>query len=209
MSKSNLMKLGIVSMSAGLILAACDTDDSDTTPMQEETTENTEPLEETPADDSTGDNGEGEVGEETPQTDSPGIENMEFSITLDNALEIFYETFGSEEINIDQIDFDDDNGRYLYEISGWDGEFEYELDIDAETGEVVQQEQEQDTETNDILDLAGLITPSEAMEIALEASGAGYVEEWQLELENGQTFFDVDIENGTDQKVNAQTGELR
>lgn len=204
MTKTIALRLSMLSLSAGVLLAACDTAETptDPAPMEEDTTEtdDTEPIEETPADDS--------VDETPAQTDSPGIEGMTFSITLDDAIDLFYETFGSEDINIEQIEFDDDDSRYLYEFDGWDGEFEYELDIDAETGEIVKQEQEQDSDTDDILDLEGIITPNEAMDAALEASGSGYVEEWQLEVEDGRTIYDIDIEEGEDQDVDAHTGDV-
>ena len=226
MTRSKALRLGMLSMSAGLLLAACDTDDTptDPAPMEEDTTEtdDTEPIEETPADDEgtddmsdteddsmgTDDSEESSADETPAQTDSPGIEGMTFSITLDDAIDLFYETFGSEDINIEQISFDDDDGRYLYEIDGWDGEFEYELDIDAETGEIVKQEQEEETDTDDVLDLDGIITPNEAMDAALEASGSGYVQEWQLEVENDRTIYEIDVEGGEDQDVDAHSGDV-
>lgn len=226
MTRSKALRLGMLSMSAGLLLAACDTP-ADETPTEEDTTEtnDTEPIEETPADDEGTDDSMDETEtdtddmngteddsagtEDTPaQTDSQGIEGMTFSTTLDDAIDLFYETFGSEDINIEQIDFDDDDGRYLYEFDGWDGEFEYELDIDAETGEIVKQEQEEETDTDDILNLEGIITPNEAMDAALEASGSGYVEEWQLEVENDRTIYDIDVEGGEDQDVDAHSGDV-
>ncbi|MER2063180.1 MAG: PepSY domain-containing protein [Alkalibacterium sp.] len=221
MSKGKAIKFGLLSLSAGVLLAACNGEDepTDMNPIEEETTEtdDTEPIEEQPAEDTEDGTGESDVTDESEtdatydsaaQTDSPGIEGMTFSITLDEAIDLFYETFGSEDTNIEQIEFDDDNGRYLYEFDGWDGEFEYELDIDAETGEIVKQEQEQDSETDDILELEGIVTPNEAMDAALEASGSGYVEEWKLEVENGQTIYDIDIEDGEDQKIDAVSGDV-
>lgn len=219
MFKVKAVKYGLLSLSAGLLLAGCNGEDEPTemNPIEEETTEtdDTDPIEEQPAEeteDDTGDSDMNDADEEATdteaQTDSPGIEGMTFSVTLEDAIATFYETFGSEDINIEQIEFDDDNGRYLYEFDGWDGEFEYELDIDAETGDIVKQEQEQDSDTDDILELEGIITPNEAMDAALDASGSGYVEEWQLEVENNQTIYDIDIEGGEDQDVDAASGDV-
>jgi uncharacterized membrane protein YkoI len=112
-------------------------------------------------------------------------------------------------LNIDEIEFEREDGRYVYDFEGWDGEFEYEMEIDAQTGEILSQETEADTDHDDILDLDGIISPQEAMAIALEAAGSGYVEEWDLELENGFTVYEVDIEGGEDQDVDAHTGEIR
>ncbi|MDZ7836105.1 MAG: PepSY domain-containing protein [Alkalibacterium sp.] len=184
--------------------------------------DDTEPVEEQPddtggetddmdgTDDSTMDDTDDidEVDEPTSAMDTPGVDGLELPVTLNSSIDIFYETFGSEEINIDSIHFEEDDGRYVYSFEGWDDNFDYELDVDAETSEIIEQEQDEDSDTEDILELEGIITPQEAMEAALEASGSGYVEEWELEVENGQTIYDIDIEDGNDQKIDAMTGDV-
>lgn len=220
------VKLGVLSLTATLLLAACDDGDTlDTTPVEDDTEliddanveegmedaqdDETEDTSDDAVDDANIDEGMDDASDDTDEsTDSRGIEGMTFSVSLEDAIDRFYETFGSEEINIDEIQFDRDNGRFVYEFEGWDGEYEYELDIDAETGEIIQQEQDEADDSEDILELDGIITPQEAMESALDASGSGYVEEWDLEVEDGRTIYDIDIEEGEDQKVDAQTGEV-
>lgn len=212
MSTSKAIRLGVLSLSASLLLAACDDNDTqDTTPVEDDT-------EQTDGDTDAGDDTDDTAADNTPDdetdgaaddaTDSQGIQGMTFSVSLDDAIDQFYETFGSEDINISEIQFDYDDGRYLYEFEGWDGQYEYELDIDAETGEIVQQEQDDDDDSGDTLDLEGIISPEEAMEAALDASGSGYVEEWDLEVEDGRTIYDIDVEGGSDQQVDAQTGDV-
>lgn len=230
MNMTKRMKLMLVSLSSVALMAACGdggaNDSLETTPVPPETTEETETDD---TGDETVDEGaeEGTAEEDTTETDdtgvtddstdasdaqvndpdSPGIENIEFPISVQDAIEIFNNEFGSP--NIDEIEFERDDGRYVYDFEGWDGEFEYEMEIDAQTGEILSQETEADTDHDDILDLDGIISPQEAMAIALEAAGSGYVEEWDLELENGFTVYDVDIEGGEDQEVDAHTGEIR
>lgn len=205
MSNTKSIKYGVLSLSAVLLLAACDDNDTlDTTPADDDT-EMTDDAVEDPtveegmddaADDTSGDTG-----------DSRGLEGMTFAVSLDDAIDLFYETFGSD-ANIEEIQFDRDNGRFVYEMDGWDGEYEYELDIDAETGDVVKQEQDVDDDSDDALDLDGIITPQEAMDAALEASGSGYVEEWTLEVEDGRTLYEVDVQEGDDQEIDALTGDV-
>lgn len=217
MSEHKVIKLGVLSLSAALLLAACgDNDTLDTTPVDEgtEVTDDTvddanidEGMDDT-TDDTSDDAVDDASDDATGSTDSRGLEGMTFEVSLEDAISMFYETFGNETINIDEIQFDRDNGRFVYEFDGWDEEFEYELDIDAETGEIIKQEQDEDDDSDDSLDLDGIITPQEAMESALEAAGSGYVEEWTLEVEGGRTIYDVDVEEGNDQKVDAQTGEV-
>lgn len=237
MNMTKQMKLMLVSLSSVALMAACGDDGANdslgTTPVQPETTEETgtadtgdttveeDTQEDTPQEDA-GDtddsSAEEEVAEDTEEAgdvsegqvsdpDSPGIENIEFPISVQDAIEIFNNEFGSP--NIDEIEFEREDGRYVYDFEGWDGEFEYEMEIDAQTGEILSQETDADTDHDDILDLDGIISPQEAMRIALEAAGSGYVEEWDLELEDGFTVYEVDIEGGEDQDVDAHTGEIR
>lgn len=146
---------------------------------------------------------------EAAPSDGQGIENTEFAISLDQAIETFYSTFGSDTINIDKIEFDKDDGRYKYEISGWDEGFEYDLDVDAETGDVLDQEKDQDNDTDNIIDLGQIISPSEAMSIAITEAGSGYVKDWELDGKiNGNAVYEIDIENGPDQHIDAYTGEI-
>lgn len=222
MTQNKWIKLSVVSLSAALLMAACDTDDTlETTPVDEETTETDngdtadnqtdEDVEETAEEEASTEEDtveEDTTDEDSNMTDSQGLEGMSFAVSLDDAIELFYETFGSEDINIEEIQFERDDNRFVYEFEGWDESNEYELDIDAETGDIIKQEQDDNDDTEDILDLDGIISPEEAMNIALEAAGSGYVEEWKLEVEDGRTVYEIDIEEGDDQEVDAQTGDV-
>ncbi|GEK91271.1 PepSY domain-containing protein [Alkalibacterium kapii] len=206
MSNVKIIKYGMLSLSAGLVLAGCSGEDTtdtmdttDDTSMTEDsgTTENTETT-----DDSMTNN-------DMNQTENKGIQDLDLSVSLNDAVDLFYETFGCENINIDSVQFDADDGRHVYSIDGWDGEFHYELSIDADTSETFEQEQEEDTEQENMINLEEVIMPKEAMDAALEASGSGYVEEWELEVENDQTIYDIDIEGGgNDQTIDALSGDV-
>lgn len=189
MSKTKAVTFGLLTLSAGALLAACDGG---------ETTVEINPDEEMTDSDSADDE----------MDESAGIEDMEFSVTLDDAVNDFYETFGSEEINISEIQFNQDDDQYVYEIEGWDGEFHFVLITTADIGQTIDQEQEVDSEAEDMLELEDIVTPQAAMEAALEESGSGYVEEWELEVENDQTVYTIDIEDGDDQQIDALTGDV-
>ena len=148
--KNNITKklgMGIVSLSAVALLAAC----GDTGTTEDPTVE--EPAVEEPAtdpatdndttDDATTDDTTDDTADTTQTTDAPdtsnGIYGVEFAVSLEEAVQIFHDTFG-EEINISDVEFDTDRGNYEYEISGWDDENDYELDIDATTGEIIEKD---------------------------------------------------------------------
>lgn len=227
MLRTKLIKLGVVSASSLLLLAACGDGGTGTeTPPAEEptvtdTTQDTTQTDTTaPAtEDTTADTAQdtsqegGAVGENQPTGNTQqGINNMDFATSLDDAIQMFNDEFNNP--NIESIQFDEDDGRYTYEFEGFDETNDYEAEIDAQSGEFFQREQESDSDMDDdVLDLEGIITPEEAMSAALEHTGSGYVESWELDVENGITVYEIDVEDtdgvfDEDIDVNAQTGEI-
>lgn len=216
-------KLGLVSLSALALMAACGNDND---PLPDtETPDTTEEPAEDPADtengtdEQTGDQaGEEDTTDQSDTTDnentetgtaSEGILSMTFQISLEDAVQTFHDTFG-ENVNIEEVEFDEDHGEYYYEIDGWEGNKEYELDIHANTGEI-RKESTDDNEDpdDDILEIENYITPEEAMQAAVDASTTDFVEEWTLEFEDGRPVYDIDLQGADDVEVDAETGEVR
>ncbi len=128
---------------------------------------------------------------------------------MNQAVSIFHETFEDDSIPITNIDFDDDFGDYEYEIDGWKDGREYQLTIKADGSGVTDQEiDNEDDDDEDVLPLADVISPEEAMEIALVNSSGGYVDGWELQMDDGRPVYEVDIEGGRDVDVHAITGEV-
>lgn len=202
------IKTWVLSGSTLLLLAACGTEEtapSETAePVEqvEETgqTEQAQQSEETVAEDTTDSTN---TGEDTSQ----GIENRAFEYSLDDAVQIFFDTYPEAE-GIDKVEFDVDDGRFEYEIDGFNTNTEFEVTIDAETGEIVEQNSETDNNDETAINFDNILSPQEAMQIALDDAGAGYVKEWELEEDDGRTEYDMDIEGAEDRDVDAETGEV-
>lgn len=206
-------KLGFLSLSALALLAACGNDND---PLPDtETPDTTEEPAEDPADT------ENETDQQTDEDDTTGTENTEtdtasegllsmtFQISLEDAVQTFHDTFG-ENVNIEEVEFDEDHGEYYYEINGWEGQTEYELDIHANTGDIRKEDTEENEDPDqDILEIENYITPEEAMQKAVEASTTDFVEEWTLEFEDGRPVYDIDLRGADDVEVDAETGEIR
>ena len=137
-----------------------------------------------------------------------GLEEIDLELTIDDLIEFFFQSFNSQEIHIESIELERDTDRYVYEIEGWDEEYRYELKVNAKDLRLIAQEKKENAEAREILDLSDMIPPKEAMMKAIEASGGGPVEEWELEKEQNQLIYAIDISEGEDQKINAVTGEL-
>lgn len=198
------IKLGALSLSAVALLAAC-TDNKEpiddpvgNDPVVEEPTDDT-----TPDDDAT-DKEEPAIGS---QDTSNGIYDIEFPVTLEQATELFAQTFG-EDVNISSIELDEEIRGYEYDISGWDGEQEYELSLDAHSGEIKKQDIEQDNDRDDIINFDNIITPREAMEIAVNDTGVDFVEGWSLEEDDGIIVYEIDLQGIDDITLNAETGDI-
>lgn len=228
MKKANIVKVGILSLSGAAVLAACgaegaenidlsqidlseiDVEQIDVSQIEEviqNVTEGNDGAQSVSVESATQTQTEGTQNSDTAQQESPGIENVEFEVSVQEAIDMFLTEFDNP--HIDEIEFDREDGRYVYDFEGWDGEFEYEMEIDAQTGEILSVETERDTDHDDILELEDILSPQEAMAIALEVSGGRYVEEWDLEVEDGFTVYDIDVEGGEDVDVDAHTGEIR
>lgn len=208
------IQMGFISLSALTVLAACGNGGTQEEPPAQEdpTTEEPAPAPEDEAsqdgaaDDDTA--GQDDTAPDTADTSS-GIYNVEFQVSLDDAIQTFYDTFG-DDVTIDQIDFDEENGIYEYDIDGWDQENEYSLEINADTGEILEESSESDDDQDDTLDLENIITPQEAMDIAVEEAGSDIVEQWTIEEDDGLTVYEVELENADDDdiKIDASTGDI-
>lgn len=208
----NKIKLGALSLSAVALLAACGDDTTPDAPIVDDPVVE-EPAVEEPAEDTTPDDtadveDPAEVGPGGSVDTTKGINNVEFPITLEQAVQIFHETFG-ENINIDEIELDEDIRGYEYSIAGWDDANDYDIDIDAHTGEIKGQESEPDNDNNDdIINLENVITPQEAMDIATADAGVDFIESWTLEVDDGITVYEIDLKGADDITINAETKDI-
>lgn len=214
MNNIKSFKLGIISLATLMLLAACGDDAPETPDVPEPGVEEPAPAEEPGTTDDAGGDDATTDPETTPPADSEtnqasaGILSMDFQVSFDDAIQTFYDTFNPD-VKIEEIVFDRDDGVYRYEISGWDQENNYELEIDAETGAILDQSTERDDDHDDALDLENVITPEEAMNAAIEVSDTDVIEEWDLEIEFGRPVYDIDFEHDdNDQKIDANTGEV-
>ena len=133
-----------------------------------------------------------------------GIEEKEFAVSLDDAVAKFKETFPAEGLEINSVELDEDDGVYAYSIEGFDGEKEYQAKIDAESGEILGQEEEVD----DDIDFTKILAPKDAMAKALE-NNKGYVKSYEIESnDEGKIVYSIDVEDGDDVELDAESGDI-
>lgn len=128
-------------------------------------------------------------------------------ITMQQAKEI---ALAEVDGTITSAELDEDNGRSYFEIDINDGTYEYEFEIDAATGKVVDFEKEFKKEH--VQQEAGtLLSEEEALAIAKEKAPDATLKEIELEQEKGWQIYDIELMDGNvkyEFEIDAATGEV-
>lgn len=138
-------------------------------------------------------------------------------VSLEEAIKTFEKKY--PEAKITSIQLDTSLGHYFYEIEGVDNLKEYQIDVNADTGDFTKEKVETlDTDEQngvkvkeDALDLKGIITKEKATEIAKKDVKTGSAKEWKLSKELGTTYWEVKVIDGTKKtevKIDAHSGKI-
>ncbi|HGW2853994.1 TPA: PepSY domain-containing protein [Enterococcus faecalis] len=123
------------------------------------------------------------------------------------------------EAKITSLQLDTDFGRYFYEIEGVDQQKEYQVEVNAETGEFTKEKVEtlDADEQNGVkmqeeaLDLTNIISREQATTLAEKEAEVGQATDWKLEKELGITYWEVKVKEGQQKievKIDAHSGEI-
>lgn len=198
-----------LALSAGVIFAACGNNtDTNTNKASEKAETKVEDVKESAKDAKDSAKETKDEVETAVKTATSDIK--EVKIDLDGAVNKFKETFSDEEIAIESISLELENGEYEYEIEGRKDNKEYHLTLDANTADIKAQSEEDDDDnkTAEPIDFASIISPTEAMDKALTGQEDAKVVEWSLSTDDGKTKYEFDIDNGDDKEVDALTGDI-
>ncbi len=197
-----------------LTLTACTTDDGmdpNTSPdedvvVEDETLVDEPDLEEEASDDP--------VVEEPVLDAGQADDYSALTIKPEEAFDIYMEEYPATTVK--EVQLDRDMGQYVYKIEGYDAEKEYEIKIDPISGDILKRDEDMDIlDDDDLEEVTREDTEKVAalVDEALLAAGADAVlDEWSLELDDGRTELEVDIErSGLDNieyTYNVETGQL-
>lgn len=123
------------------------------------------------------------------------------------------------EAKITSLQLDTDFGRYFYEIEGVDQQKEYQVEVNAETGEFTKEKVEtlDADEQNGVkmqeeaLDLKNIISREQATTLAEKEAKVGQATDWKLEKELGITYWEVKVKEGQQKievKIDAHSGKI-
>lgn len=101
---------------------------------------------------------------------------------------------------VESFQLEVENGKAYYKVSGYDAEKEYEVTVDAVTGEIVKDEFEAENTSAKTADvqLNMLEAVDKYMDEALKDAGQGFeAGEYEVEFEDGKYVVTVEVVTGT------------
>lgn len=147
-----------------------------------------------------------------PSQGGPTTDPMAVAITMNEAIDIFREQ--APDAQIEEIDFDRDDGVWTYHIQGDTADREHEMEIDAQSGDIIESEEDDLDDDNRYVDVESVIDPAEAVSIARAEVGAdAMLDGWKLDLDDdggvNQPVYEIEFEgDNNDFKIHAETGEI-
>ncbi|NEU31479.1 PepSY domain-containing protein [bacterium LRH843] len=149
----------------------------------------------------------------TPQKDVKPVatNNQKKQITKEEAVASAQKVLAGE---VEEVKLDLEDGRLVYEVElRYEGE-DYDFDIDAYSGEVVNVDDDlakinrKKTQQKESSQPTERLSEDQAIEIALNHVGGGNVEDVDLDRKNGRFIYEVEINDDTEVKIDAATGEV-
>ena len=137
-------------------------------------------------------------------------------ISMDELKAIAVDAVGGE---VREIELEREKSRYIYEVDVRSEGIEYDLDIDAKTGEVLRtktdddhydDKDDYDDNRNRNVSEGTFITKEAAVEIAMKQAN-GVVTELKLDDDDGRMHYEIEIKDGKYEyefEIDAITGEV-
>src|SRR5690625_201883 len=128
-------------------------------------------------------------------------------LSIDEVKEI---ALAEQDGHIDDIELETDDGYTYYEVEIENHDAEYDIYIEAYTGEVLKVEIDDDNNSKNNKALENIISSEEAMKIAVDTVGGKVIE---LELDEDDNHYEYELElktnNGeVEMTIDAVTGEI-
>lgn len=218
--KTNRMAMSTVAGLAALTLglAGCGgsdsgTDEAQNSPAASESAQASPAGGEDQSDDRQDDDGDGtkSAEESSGKGLSAGADLSKESpaISAEDAIKTAEEEVGNGIVHGIELDWDDKDEAWQYEVSVLDGKTDHDVEIDAETGNVVQDDTDDSDDKEKAIDLNDPMTFDDALKLA-QNKADGKLVSWKLEFDDGKQEYQFDFEKGSeDVEVTVDTDSKR
>lgn len=141
--------------------------------------------------------------------DKKASDPLSVELTLKEASEIFEKEY--PDANLVDLKLENENNKWYYEMEGESTDKDFELKIDADTGKIIDQEEEEDKsqDPDKALHLVDYLEAKEVVKLA-KKEGIDQIESMALDREdNGKVYWEVESVDG-DMEVafDAMTGKV-
>lgn len=149
-----------------------------------------------------GSSGQGLSADADLAEDSPAI-------SAEDAIKKAKDKVGGGTVHGIELDWDDKDQAWQYDVSILDGKTDHDVDIDAETGKVVSEDKDDADDKEQAIDLNDPMTFEDALKRAQKKSD-GKLVSWKLEFDDGKQEYQFDFEkDGEDTEVTVDTESKR
>lgn len=190
-------------------LTGCSNSDSDAdqdsetqeTESQDQASETGEAQNESDDDESGEDDAERSESEDATKSDSSGLpEDADLSketpsVTPEDAIATAKKEAKDGLVHAIELDFDERDGAWQYEVKIIDGSTDFDVEIDAESGEAVDVEKDTTDDKEKAIDLKDPMTYDEALELAQDKA-SGRLDGWKLESDDDRIEYQFDFDDG-------------
>ena len=127
------------------------------------------------------------------------------AVSPSDAIATAKEKAGDGIVHSIELDWDEHDAAWQYDISILDGTTDHDIEIDAESGKIVSHEKESTEDTEKAIDLDDPMTFDEGLELAQKKS-SGKLVGWKLEYDDGMKEFQFDfVDDGHETEVTVDT----
>lgn len=142
------------------------------------------------------------------------ISTAQLDLTIQDAVKEFQSSHPDAQLTSISLEYD--NKKYVMSVDGFDDENEYELNLNAETKEVItdrsellSSEDKYEAKTDGI-SIDGIVEPEKAIEAAL-AESTGIVTGYDIDSDYGVVVYDVQLLDGKNEsevRITAKDGKV-
>lgn len=140
-----------------------------------------------------------DAGEATRTPADANLREVSVGIAVDEALQISAGEVGADGVvHTIELDYSEHYSAWVWSIDTLVDGTDHEVEIDADTGDVLDHEQDSTDDSEEAVDPADPMTPEQAFDLAV-AEVDGPVRSWKLEWDDGERSYELDITTGGDE----------